>query len=146
MGGTGLEPVTPSLSTRSSVRTGSDEDRSERVAELSFAGSERSSEHERTSNVAIVATPTDDSRSPPELRFYSRHSTPIRAALADAGVNEERPSHSSSLAAPANVSDPLQVGSRSGPARAHRRAPREIGSRSGQESSPISDTAGDRIR
>ena len=62
MGGTGLEPVTPSLSTRSIVRAGSPGFAHD--AWLSGIGpvSERSSERERTSSVAIVATPSPSPR------------------------------------------------------------------------------------
>src|SRR5207244_3166085 len=42
-------------------------DRSERMVERNSPGSERLSERERTSNVAIVATLTDDSRLPPNF-------------------------------------------------------------------------------
>jgi len=62
-------------------------------------------------------------------------------------VNEERPSSLLVAGAPpVNVSDPSQVWSRSGPARAHSRAPRESCQPLGQESSPISGTAGERLR
>jgi len=51
-------------------------------------GSERSSERERTSKVAIVATLTDDSRSPPNFASILSRAPPVRAALVEAAVNE----------------------------------------------------------
>jgi hypothetical protein len=59
MGGTGLEPVTPSLSTRSSVSPRYAEVHSERSIEPNLSASERFSERERTVSVAIVATGRD---------------------------------------------------------------------------------------
>ena len=46
------------------------------------------SERERTSKVAIVATLTDDSRSPPNFASILSRAPPVRAALVEAAVNE----------------------------------------------------------
>jgi len=56
MGGTGLEPVTPSLSIRSGRSHLFAEVRLERMVERKQLASEHLSERERTSSVAIVAT------------------------------------------------------------------------------------------
>jgi hypothetical protein len=56
MGGTGLEPVTPSLSIRSSVRDGSPRFANRALLSQEQVASERLSERERTLSVAIVAT------------------------------------------------------------------------------------------
>jgi len=56
VGGTGLEPVTPSLSTRGERSGRFAEVRSGRMVERHLKASERFSERERTPGVAIVAT------------------------------------------------------------------------------------------
>ncbi len=56
MGGTGLEPVTPSLSRRSSGPTSSSGFTQSGIVERNRSASERLTERERTPNVAIVAT------------------------------------------------------------------------------------------
>jgi hypothetical protein len=55
MGGTGLEPVTPSLSRQSSVRTGARTFAQTASLSQILRSSERFSERERTLSVAIVA-------------------------------------------------------------------------------------------
>jgi len=59
VGGTGLEPVTPSLSRRSSVRTGARLFGQTSIVEPNRSPTERLSEREQVPSVAIVATRSD---------------------------------------------------------------------------------------